>query len=329
MDTAYLAGLITFGRRSSSMDYLNLAVADGTRLASSGEILFREDDAMTTGQEPRLDVSVASIARIYDYWLGGKDNFKIDRDAGDLMIKQYPDIVTGVRVNRAFLGRTVEYLAAKVGVTQFLDIGTGLPSSNNTHEVAQRVAPGSRIVYVDNDPVVLSHARALLTSTHEGACAYIDADIRNTEQILTEAAAILDFSRPIAICLIMILQFVPDDDNPWRIVKTLLDACPPGSYLTISHPANDVDQLIAPALKQLSSSMGRTQATPRSHAQISRFFDGLEMTEPGLVQLHRWHPGPVSPPADWNVAAYGGMGRKLQTQTVLNTIKSCDCLSLM
>jgi hypothetical protein len=262
------------------------------------------------GQGLRVDAGVASIARIYDYWLGGKDNFKADRDAGDLMIQQYPDIVSGVRLNRAFLGRAVRYLAAEAGVTQFLDIGTGLPSSNNTHEVAQQAAPASRIVYVDNDPIVLSHARALLTSTPEGACSYIDADIRDAAKILAEAESVLDFSRPIGICLIMILQFVPEEDGPWRVVRTLLDACPPGSYLALSHPANDVDQEVVPALRQLNSSMGKTRATPRSRQQVARFFDGLDLVEPGLVQLQRWRPGSDAPPADWNLAAYGGVGRK-------------------
>ena len=194
------------------------------------------------GRQPQIDTSVASIARIYDYWLGGKDNFKADRDAAEQMIQQYPDIVTGVRKNRAFLGRAVHYLAAEAGIRQFLDIGTGLPSSNNTHEVAQRAAPEARIVYVDNDPIVLSHAQALLTSTPEGACAYVDADIRDTGKILKDAANLLDFSRPVAVCLIMILQFIPDEDNPVSIVRALVDTIPSGSYLTVAHPASDVDQ---------------------------------------------------------------------------------------
>ncbi|HEX3193242.1 MAG TPA: SAM-dependent methyltransferase, partial [Streptosporangiaceae bacterium] len=248
-----------------------------------------------TMDEPRslagLDTSKAHVARVYDYWLGGKDNFKADREAAELMIQQYPDIVTGVRKNRAFLGRAVHYLAAEAGIRQFLDIGTGLPSSNNTHEVAQRAAPDARIVYVDNDPIVLSHAQALLTSTPEGACAYVDADIRDTGKILEDAANVLDFSRPVAICLIMILQFVPDEDDPVSIVRALVDAIPSGSYLTVAHPASDVDQHVGPALRQLSTRMGGTRAVPRSHQEVSRFFDGLEMVEPGLVQLHRWRPG--------------------------------------
>ena len=262
------------------------------------------------GQRPQLDTSVASIARIYDYWLGGKDNFKADRDAAEQMIQQYPDIVTGVRKNRAFLGRAVHYLAAEAGIRQFLDIGTGLPSSNNTHEVAQRAAPDVRIVYVDNDPIVLSHAQALLTSTPEGACAYVDADIRDTGKILKDAANLLDFSRPVAVCLIMILQFIPDEDDPVSIVRALVDAIPSGSYLTVAHPASDVDQHVGPALRQLSTRMGGTRAVPRSHQEVSRFFDGLEMVEPGLVQLHRWRPGTGLDDTGRDLAAYGAVARK-------------------
>jgi len=262
------------------------------------------------GQQPQLDTSVASIARIYDYWLGGKDNFKADRDAAEQMIQQYPDIVTGVRKNRAFLGRAVHYLAAEAGIRQFLDIGTGLPSSNNTHEVAQRAAPDARIVYVDNDPIVLSHAQALLTSTPEGACAYVDADIRDTGKILKDAANLLDFSRPVAVCLIMILQFIPDEDDPVSIVRALVDAIPSGSYLTVAHPASDVDQHVGPALRQLSTRMGGTRAVPRSYQEVSRFFDGLEMVEPGLVQLHRWRPGTGLDDTGRDLAAYGAVARK-------------------
>jgi trans-aconitate methyltransferase len=215
-----------------------------------------------------------------------------------------------VRLNRAFLGRAVHYLAAEAGIRQFLDIGTGLPSANNTHEVAQRAAPESRVVYADNDPIVLGHARVLLASAPEGACAYINADIRDTGKILQDAAGTLDFSRPVAICLIMVLQFVPDGDDPWQVVRTLLDAVPSGSYLAVAHPANDVDQEVAPALRQLSTRMGGTRATPRSHPEIARFFERLEMIEPGLVQLHRWRPGPGVGDNNRNLAAYGGIGRK-------------------
>ena len=273
---------------------------------------------------PQLDTSVASIARIYDYWLGGKDNFAVDRAAGDAMIRNYPDIVTGVRKNRAFLGRAVHYLAAEAGIRQFLDIGTGLPSSNNTHEVAQRAAPESRIVYVDNDPIVLNHAQALLASTREGACAYVDADLRDAGKILQEAAGTLDFTQPVAVCLIMILQFIPDEDDPWQIVRALMDAVPPGSYLTIAHPASDVDTGIAPAFRQLNQRMGPVQVVARSHQQVARFFDGLDLVDPGLVQLHRWRPGSG---ADTTrpLAAYGGVARLPSVRT--SAIRGCSCLA--
>jgi len=184
-----------------------------------------------------IDTSVAHVARVYDYWLGGKDNFAADRRAGEQAIQAYPDIVYSVRANRAFLARTVRYLAAEAGIRQFLDIGTGIPTANNTHEVAQSVAPGSDVVYVDNDPVVLTHARALLVSGEQGRTNYIDADLRDTGRILAEAALTLDFSQPVAIMLMAILQHIDEAEDPNAIVSSLLAAVPPGSYLTISHPA--------------------------------------------------------------------------------------------
>jgi hypothetical protein len=172
-----------------------------------------------------FDTSVAHIARVYDYWLGGKDNWPADRAAGDEAIQAYPDLVFSVRANRAFLARTVRYLAGTAGIRQFLDIGTGIPTANNTHQVAQSVAPECRVVYVDNDPVVLSHARALLAGTSD----YIDADLRNTRTILDGAARTLDFSRPVAVMLIAILHLIGDEDDPRGIVTSLMDAVPPGS----------------------------------------------------------------------------------------------------
>ena len=160
---------------------------------------------------PEFDSSVPHIARVYDYWLGGKDNFAADRELGERTLQAYPNLVFSVRANRAFLARTVRFLTADMGIRQFVDIGTGIPTANNTHQVAQRVAPECRIVYVDNDPIVLSHARALLTSSPEGACAYIDADLRDPEKILAEAADTLDFTKPVAVMLIAVLQFVGDD----------------------------------------------------------------------------------------------------------------------
>ena len=190
---------------------------------------------------PDFDTSVPHIARVYDYWLGGKDNFAADRELGERTLQAYPNLVFSVRANRAFLARTVRFLAAEAGIRQFLDIGTGIPANNNTHEVAQRIAPESRIVYVDNDPIVLSHAKALLKSNPEGACAYLDADLRDPDKILAEAADTLDFSQPVAVMLIAVLQVVADDDEASAIVKRLMGACVPGSFVTISHPASDID----------------------------------------------------------------------------------------
>ncbi len=183
-----------------------------------------------------FDTGVAHPARVYNYWLGGKDNYAADREAAEHAVAANPNILPGVRANRAFLRRAVEYLAGEAGIRQFLDIGTGLPTAENTHEVAQAIAPDSRIVYVDNDPIVLAHARALLTSTPEGATAYVDADARDTDTIVAEAAKVLDFSQPIAVMFLMILQYIPDDEQPQQIVAQLMDAMPPGSYLSTRTP---------------------------------------------------------------------------------------------
>ena len=260
-------------------------------------------------QLPRFDASVASIARIYDYWLGGKDNFQVDREAAEAMIQQYPNIVAGVRMNRAFLGRAVHHLAAEESIRQFLDIGTGLPSSNNTRSGAARRAWVADRLRGQRPHRAVS-CPGLLTSSPEGACAYIDADIRDTGTILRDAAEMLDFSRPVAVCLIMILQFVPDQDDPWQITRALMDAMPSGSYPAVAHPASDVDQEVAPALRRLNTRMGGIRAVPRSYRDVTRFFEGLEMTEPGLVQLHRWRPGDGLQDNGRDLAAYGGVGRK-------------------
>jgi hypothetical protein len=237
----------------------------------------------------RFDTSVAHQARIYDYWLGGKDNFAVDREAGDKALAEYPHLAMAVRANRAFLVRVVRYLAAEAGIRQFLDVGTGIPTADNTHEVAQAVAPDSRIVYVDNDPVVLLHARALLTSNTEGGCAYVDADFRDPEKILQQAAGLLDFGKPAALMLLGILQLIPDEDDPYRVVETLLAALPPGSYLTITHPAGDIDPRSLKAAAVLDS-LSAEKRTLRTRDQIAKFFDGLDMVPPGLVQVSKWRP---------------------------------------
>jgi hypothetical protein len=250
--------------------------------------------AAGTGQEPMpFDTTTAHIARVYDFWLGGTDNFAADRELGERFVAADPAVIAGVRSNRAFLRRAVHYLAAEAGMRQFLDIGTGIPTADNTHEVAQRAAPASRVVYVDNDPIVLLHARALLAgSSAEGATAYIDADARETALILREAAATLDFSRPVAVMLVGILHCIPDEDDPRAIVAALMDAVPPGSYLAISHPAADIH---AQGMAKGAAMMNRALAgkiTFRPRAAISRFFDGLDLQEPGLVPTTQWRPAP-------------------------------------
>ncbi len=188
-----------------------------------------------------FDTSVAHIARVYDYWLGGKDNFEADRQAGEEALAAYPDLVSSVRANRAFLARGVRFLAAEAGIRQFLDIGTGIPSADNTHEVAQSVAPESRVVYVDNDPIVLAHARALLVGGPEGSTDYLDADLRDTDKILDYARGLLDFSQPVAVMLVAVLHLIGPDDHPYSIVSQLMDAVPPGSFLLLSHVASDIE----------------------------------------------------------------------------------------
>jgi hypothetical protein len=255
-----------------------------------------------------VDTGVAHIARVYNYWLGGKDNFTADREAAELVITSYPTVLASVRAQREFLGRAVSYLAREAGIRQFLDLGTGLPSASTTHEVAQQAAPQSRIVYVDNDPIVLAHARALLASSPQGATAYLDADLRDTGTILTEAASLLDFDEPVAVMLIGILHCIPDSDDPVGIVNRLLAAVPPGSYLVIAHPAGDIHaRQIGTAANQLNQMMAEP-VTLRTHAGVARFFDGLDLIEPGLVQLHRWRAVPADPGVE--LANYGGVARK-------------------
>ena len=257
-----------------------------------------------------IDTAVAHQARIYDYWLGGKDNFAADREAAEQAIAAYPPILRAVRAQRAFLARAVRYLAEEAGVRQFLDIGTGLPTANNTHEVAQASAPDARIVYVDNDPMVLAHARALLTSTPQGATAYLDADLRDPDKILAGAADLLDFRQPLAVLLIGILQLIPDSDDPHAIVARLTEAMPSGSWLAVYHPASDIDQgRVAEAVRRVNARSAET-TTLRSHAEIIRFFDGLQLLEPGLVQVHRWQPGSAAPGNSDQIAAYAGLARK-------------------
>ena len=258
---------------------------------------------------PDFDTSVAHVARVYDYWLGGKDNFAADRAAGDQAIQAFPNIPLSARANRAYQARAVRFLAGETGIRQFLDIGTGIPPANHTHQVAQSVAPESRVVYVDNDPVVLLHARALLASHPAGATDYVDADLRDPQKILDDAARLLDFRRPVAVMLMAILQHIDDEHDPYAIVAALMGAVPPGSYLALSHPAADIDAEAMAKMAGVLNQMMAEKVTFRDRTQVAGFFAGLELVEPGLVQASKWRPSnemeAASPAALW-----AGVARK-------------------
>jgi hypothetical protein len=262
----------------------------------------------TNQQRPKLDPSVPHSARVWNYWLGGKDNYPPDRAVGDQVMAMFPDITRLARADRAFLGRAVRFLAAEAGLRQFLDIGTGLPTANNTHEVAQSIAPDTRIVYVDNDPLVLVHARALLTSTPEGACDYIDADLRDTDKILTEAARTLDFTKPVGLMMLGIVGQIPDSDNPESIIKRFMDAFPRDSYLTLSDGIN-TSKTFTEAVRHYNENSANTYH-PRSPEQIAGFFEGLELVEPGVVELMRWRPEPTPFADPGEVPGMCGVARK-------------------
>ncbi len=255
----------------------------------------------------RVDPSVPHAPRIWNHWLGGKDNFAADREVGDRMAEMYPDIVRLARADRAFLRRTVTYLVTERGIRQFLDIGTGLPTADNTHQVAQSLAPESRIVYVDNDPLVLSHARALLTGTPEGATDYIDADIHDPEAILREAERTLDFDRPVALMLLGVLIYVPDTEEAYGVVTRLMDALPPGSHLVIAHSTSEIYGAATEDVVRMRNERVQPVMTLRSGAEIARFFDGLELAEPGLLPVTRWRPDLAG---QEDVDEFGGVAEK-------------------
>jgi O-methyltransferase involved in polyketide biosynthesis len=269
--------------------------------------------------QDRLDSTRPHQARIWAYWLGGKDNYAIDREVGDKVIAVFPEMVDIARQSRAFLIRVVHFLTEEKGIDQFLDIGTGLPAADNTHEVAQRINPRARIVYSDNDPLVLVHAQALLTSTPEGACAYLDADVRDTERILRTAAETLDFSRPIALMLLGVMGNVPESEDPHAVVRTLVDALPAGSYLVVNDGTNvlgvsndtAVDETARAESIRLYVEAGAKPYHPRTPQFIEGFFEGLELEEPGVVSTSQWRPdfaGAIgeSKPVD----AFCGVARK-------------------
>jgi SAM-dependent methyltransferase len=262
--------------------------------------------------QPVIDTSKAHSARVYDYYLGGKDNYAADRETGEKAMQSWRAVRTAVRENRAFLGRAVTYLAGEAGIRQFLDIGTGLPSANNVHEVAQAVAPESRVVYVDNDPIVLAHARALLAGTAEGRTEYIEADLREPGKILESSAVreTLDLTQPVALMLVAILHFLTDDDKPADIVATLLDALPPGSYLVASHvtPEHDPEGVggLVSAYRQ-----GGIPAQVRTAADFTELaFGGLELIDPGVVLVSEWRRSEGAKPLPEEVNWYGGVGLK-------------------
>jgi hypothetical protein len=260
-------------------------------------------------QRSAIDTTVPHSARVWNYLLGGKDHYPIDRGAGEMVLQVFPGMADLTRQSRLMLVRVVRYLAGEAGIRQFLDIGTGLPTASNTHEVAQQVAAESKIVYVDNDPLVLVHARALLASTPEGACDYIQADLRDPEVIVREAARTLDFTQPTALMLMGILGLVADFDQARSIVSRLLAVLPSGSYLAVYDGA-DTDPAYTEAIRRYNAGSGGVPYTPRSPEQISRYFDGLELLPPGVVTVSQWRPEPShrgGPPA---VSCAGGVGRK-------------------
>jgi len=237
-----------------------------------------------------FDPSVPHPARVYAYWLGGKDHYLADRRAAEEVIRRRPEVVAGARANRAFLSRVVRFLAAECGIRQFLDIGTGLPAPASTHEVAQAIAPDCRIVYVDNDPLVLVHARALLTSTPQGSCDYLEADLRDAPTILTGAAKTLDQTRPTAVLLLAVLHFITDTDDPAAIVAALARQLAPGSFVVISHLTGDFAPGPVLAGVKAYNALVPNTLVPRTHSQVSALFSGLPMVPPGVVPLTEWRP---------------------------------------
>jgi S-adenosyl methyltransferase len=261
------------------------------------------------GESLTLDTGVAEVARVYNYWLGGTTNFPADRVAAEQAMAAYPGLAQSARANRAFLARTVRWLAREQGIRQFLDIGTGIPTADNTHVVAQAVAPASRVVYADRDPIVLAHARELLTTSPEGATDYLDGDLRDPGAILAAAAATLDFTQPVGVVLMAVLQFISDEEGVDRVVARLLDAVPGGSYLVISHPASDMEaESMAEMAKRLNALMSQ-RVVLRSRPEVTRFFDGLDLAEPGVVRAPEWRPDSAAEAAA-ACTMWGGVGGK-------------------
>ncbi|MGA5314793.1 SAM-dependent methyltransferase [Streptomyces pseudogriseolus] len=269
-----------------------------------------EISAASLEARKRIRTDQPHTARIWNYWLGGKDNYPVDQAAGDQIRALHPGIGDYALADRRFLGRAVRHLAGPCGIRQFLDIGTGLPTADNTHEVAQRVAPDSRVVYVDNDPIVLAHAEALLTSTPEGVTAYLDDDLRNIDAVLEQAAQTLDFSKPVALILLGVVIFIEDDEEAYGVVHALMDRLPSGSHLVLSHTITRPDMPDVDAAVAFWNEHGTPKLTQRTPGAVSRFFEGLDLLEPGVVSCNRWRPEDTSGELPAEVAMFGGVGRK-------------------
>jgi O-methyltransferase involved in polyketide biosynthesis len=262
------------------------------------------------GRLPDIDTTIPQPARFWDYLLGGKDNYPIDRKVGEQVLAIFPDLLNSALADRGFLVRAVRYLVKDAGIRQLLDIGTGLPTVNNTHQVAQATAPECRIVYVDNDPMVLVHARALLTSTPQGSTDYLHADVRDPETILKEAAQTLDFTQPVALMLLGIINYVIDNTEAHAIVRRLVDALPPGSYLAMSHPTAEIHAEAIETSVQYYNSSGAAPIRTRSRQELTQFFDGLELLEPGVVSCSLWRPERSDIGTLTEVTQYCGLARK-------------------
>lgn len=276
----------------------------------SERVLMTESAPIPESRLPSgVDTHVSHVARIWNYWLGGKENFAVDRQVSDRIVRVLPDVPRLVRASRYFLHRAVRYLAGDVGIDQFLDIGSGLPTAENTHEIAQRIIPRARVVYVDNDPLVLAHARALLVSTARGACDYVEADLRNPEDIVKAAAATLDFGRPIALLMIGVMEFITDDEQAHDIVHRLLEPLPPGSFLVMHNGTNVVHGERSDEVVNIWNAIGSTPLVLRSPETIHHFFGELQLVDPGLVSCNMWRPEPHHVPCR-EVDALVGVGRK-------------------
>jgi S-adenosyl methyltransferase len=280
---------------------------------ATGDIDGPKADAQAARETPDLRTDQAHGARIYDYILGGKDHYRIDREAGDASLEVWPALRVHMQANREFMHRAARYLAVEKGIRQFLDIGTGIPTSPNLHEVVQDVAPESRVVYVDNDPIVLLHARALMEGTPEGRTDYIDADMRQPDKILNAPALLrtLDLSEPIGLTLIAMVHFILDDDEAYEVVRRVVDRMPSGSYVALSIATDDFAPEVLARVGQEYAARGEPIRF-RNKAQAERFFDGLELEEPGVVQIHKWHPTriDIGTIRDEDIAMYGGIARK-------------------